>query len=280
MKITDFAKEHPTAFECEHHSLYRYMPVISPKTKDSRYLKHLLTDGLLHLSDPSTFNDPFECRPHFLIEDDNKTMHIEHLVKVAKNSAIKKNDTNFNEEKAFFKAIELVSNPENYQRFISDCLLPAFQSYRICCFTPSAKDLLFWSLYADSHKGICIEFDSTYPPMNSARKVKYTDKYPAPIYPFTSDAASVVPVLTKSKQWEREEEFRITTLKHNPLIQSGSSSVALEKGSLKSVILGACISDEDKETAIAIARASKFNPKIFQTKLSETKFELDFDEIK
>ncbi len=35
-----------------------------------------------------------------------------------------------------------------------------------------------WSHYADSHKGICLEFDTSFEPFNKSRQVKYGNKIP------------------------------------------------------------------------------------------------------
>lgn len=279
MNINDFKIAHPSAVECGHSSLYRFMPIVSDETKDARYLECLLTDGYLFLSTPSMFNDPFECKPHFSMSNTNVPELRRYLLIEARKSA-RRNRTKFNSDVANKIATQFITDHDAVDNLINKSLIEVFQESRICCFSPNRDNLLFWSHYAKSHKGICIEFDCAYPPMNGARKVKYTDTYPSVVYPFPSELDSVVPVLTKSKEWEYEQEFRIALRENNPQFVIGTKYLNLDEGAIKSVTLGACISDEDKETAIKIARESKFTPKIFQAKLSKSKFELVFEEIK
>lgn len=279
MRKIDFDIDHPLAIKRGYKSLYRFMPVVSDVTKDASYLECLLIDGLLFLSAPSMFNDPFECKPHFSMSQNSAPALRKHLLTQARKSA-RRNNIKFNSAAASKTATDLLGDHEVANNLINHAILKVFRDIRICCFSPNRENLLFWSHYAKSHQGVCIEFDCSYAPMNGARKVKYTETYPSVIYPFPSELDSVVPILTKSKEWSYEEEFRISLRENNPLFVSGTNYLNLDKGAIKSVTLGACISDEDKDTVMKIANESKFTPKVFQSKLSTSKFGLVFEEIK
>ena len=49
---------------------------------------------------------------------------------------------------------------------------------RIYCLTPIPNNILMWSHYADNHKGICLEFDTSIRLFGTAREVDYRETYP------------------------------------------------------------------------------------------------------
>lgn len=102
-------------------------------------------------------------------------------------------------------------------------------------------DELLWAHYADSHKGLCIEYDLNKlieftKTQNHIIPVKYSTSPPHILLADITDIASSNEVLlqkmlgTKSKRWEHEKEIRIVTS------QSGSHSY--DYRAVKSIYFG------------------------------------------
>ena len=76
--------------------------------------------------------------------------------------------------------------------------------------TESADDILMWSHYADSHRGVCLRFSTEIGFFKDAQQVVYQDE--RPVVNLIRDTPHVYQrkaVLYKSCHWEYEEEWRI-----------------------------------------------------------------------
>src|SRR6185437_6477137 len=81
----------------------------------------------------------------------------------------------------------------------------------ILCLSAKCNDLLMWSHYANGHRGLCLEFEaSDYTPFfGAALPVKYRDDRPTFDPDGTQWQRVESAVLTKSKGWSYEEEWRV-----------------------------------------------------------------------
>jgi len=136
-----------------------------------------------------------------------------------------------------------------------------FESFRnskgICCFSECPKNTVMWSHYADSHRGICVGFDTQSDPnWNNAVKVTYSDDIPvfrlSPPYRATRDHLRYQQ--TKSSMWAHEKEWRfIRTASDESPRQRQLPAAAISR-----IILGSKISTDDRNRVIQIAsRAAK-----------------------
>ena len=71
----------------------------------------------------------------------------------------------------------------------------------ILCLTESPDNMLMWSHYADCHRGVCFEFDTSYEPFANAAEVRYQITCPGLDYQEI--------VFTKLADWQYEHEWRI-----------------------------------------------------------------------
>lgn len=91
------------------------------------------------------------------------------------------------------------------------------ESIGVLALTEKPDNLLMWAHYAQNHKGFVIEFDSDHQyfhqqlspsdELRHIRKVRYSNKRPNIRLSTFEDAADIF--LTKSKEWEYEQEWRI-----------------------------------------------------------------------
>ena len=247
------------------------MPISAGNTK---FVEHLFLEKKLYHSLSNAFNDPFEGKPHFSMEaKGNKPKAIkEHLIKVARDNGMNKKD-----------ATTLITNslkdPNFIPNSISEATNKTFNELRICSFTTDKDNLLFWSHYANSHKGICIEFDASIMPIAFAYKVEYSEKYPQITYPIPPDERAFKPALVKAKAWEYENEYRTMFIPNVIRLPSDGESLFLDSSTITNVYIGSEISDIDKQAMLDIIKKSDFNPAIWQASLSGNSFDLEFRQL-
>ncbi|MCF8719187.1 DUF2971 domain-containing protein [Nitrospina gracilis] len=267
-----FSESHPFPDKCGISSLFRFYKIDLDRVE---HLEYLFIKRKLYHSLPSQFNDPFECKPHFnWPEDVNEIENLrQHLIKVAVEHGCDEKEA----EEIVSKEME---DSENFQKIIFDTIHRIFAEVRICCFTSRKENLLFWSHYADAHKGFCVEFDATKGPISSAFKVQYVKEYPKVIYPPSNDASDLKPLLVKSEIWNYEEEFRsllVSWAKIQP--PNDGESLILNGDEIKNVYLGAQISKEHKVVILDLIKQGGFNPGIWATKLGKSTFSLEFERV-
>lgn len=74
-------------------------------------------------------------------------------------------------------------------------------SYYICSLSKTATSSPMWALYADEHKGCCIELEVT-SKLWEKEDVKYSERMPT-----VFDDVKVI-ITTKSKEWQHQQEVR------------------------------------------------------------------------
>lgn len=140
----------------------------------------------------------------------------------------------------------------------------------VFCVSTKCDDILMWSHYADSHRGVCLEFDGgELSLMADAQKVFYSANR-LPINPYEDSQMEMMEkaLLTKSKHWTYEAEWRICRYEQGP----GTGTFLPEN--LTGIILGALASRKTEET-IRRWVAQRTNPvKVYRATASNKKFEL------
>ena len=272
-QIEEFKLKHPWPNEVGHSSLFKFMPI---NAKKPEYIEHLFLHMMLYHSLAHDFNDPFEGRPQFTLDGKvncaNKIR--KHLEQVTRQQE------GFTSKSSKELVRQNMKDPNFLPKTMKLATEAVFNVLRITCFTTSKDNLLFWSHYANSHKGFCVEFDARFLPISNAYKVDYSNAYPNVEYPTPQDFRAFKPALVKSEAWDYENEFRSVFLPgvSNELNDDGES-LAIESGCITNVYLGARISQEDQDKLLDIIARSDFDPKIWKTSLSDSSYELVFTEL-
>ena len=155
------------------------------------------------------------------------------------------------------------------------------------CFTQSPTDILMWSYYADKHTGVCVEYDFSklFSSCSNAFlfPVCYSENRPLldmqKVYdPITQQIRNdrmveVFPSImrswiTKSKEWEREKEWRLITF---PIKNDSERLVKLPIASR--IITGINITDENYRLVADIAK-EKGIP-IHRTRLKNDQYKIE-----
>ena len=171
---------------------------------------------------------------------------------------------------------------EDIQRLIDemDCKLAEKMKnlFLVGCLCTSYKNRLMWSHYADSHKGFCIEYDFSEPEDEVLSKIPLPVFYSEnrPLVPWKaaidnsvenmeeSYAEIMMGLLTKDKEWEYENEWRIL------IGTTEDSELAMPKVSC--IYLGASIEKENRDKIVAIAK--KQNIPVKQMKVDRGAYDL------
>ena len=270
-EIKEFKRTHPHPDEAGQKSLFRF----SKATSKLEYLRSLLVDGKLYHSLPSQFNDPFEAKPHFRWPTSGRKVREirKHLMKVARRQGKSRKEG----EAIVAKAMRTKDTVFNS---IYTSARETYSRVRICCFTSSKENLLFWAHYADSHKGFSVEYDASVLPISYAFRLKYSNEYPEIEYPPTSDSRALRPLLIKSDHWAYEQEFRtIFVPEADRQPANDGQSLILSGNEITNIYFGALMEERHQEKILALLKEGPFRPGIWQAKLSEFAFELQFEPL-
>lgn len=154
--------------------LYKYRPF-------SVFCLRLLTHGEVSYSDPRSFNDPLDCDPTLEVDIGRSAM--EHLC-----YAFFRRTQTEDEATAKINNLRYVSseygdfrtNPEAEDylkrllaREIKDELDQELGARGVLSLSEHWDSALMWSHYADNHRGVCIEFDTTELPHPHLLPVNY-----------------------------------------------------------------------------------------------------------
>jgi len=227
--------------------LYKFKAVNLEKP---HILEDIIVNSRLYLSSPESFNDPFDMKPRVSVEGDLSSL----LTKInslpapspqAKQDAIRKAQAIWNEQ-----GWPGISNEFRIQESAEGL----FRGTGVFCFSTfciasedstasresGPRNNLMWSHYADSHRGVCLQFQVFNYPLILRRlvRVTYSDSFPTInwISP-TFEQECLYAATNKHSHWSYETEWRHIQL------NSAGSYLHFEPSFLSGIILGAKISE-------------------------------------
>lgn len=225
--------------------LYQYRSINGDS--DFRYLSNLLKFGQMKFTNPSSFNDPFDCCPTLLLDDYNQdTPH---------------------------ELGEIIN--KQYQDALSII-------HGIVCLSKSRNNMLMWSHYGDQHKGVCVAFDfnilNSQSPKNDLgnslyhiTKVDYSATRP--------DATTNAQFKQKASMWAYENEYRLISVKSKGCPAWGPSIWNVPVEAIKEIIIGARVELETQNKIIELVHSSNITIKIKKALLHNQKYKLVIKDI-
>lgn len=178
-------------------------------------------------------------------------------------------------EKAKIIADVIMSDPQKACKTVSDAIEKQMNNTGILCLTPHNDNLLMWAHYADSHKGVCIEYDLQ-TDINAfcfPKKVEYSDDYMRFNYVKNHEHVTDC-IFHKSSAWSYEDEYRIVRL--------GQVREAVEINSLaiKSICFGCkCPLPDINEIKTIIKEKGWTHIQLKQACVDDSAFKLHFQDI-
>ncbi len=177
-----------------------------------KHLADTLSRQRVHVSNPSNFNDPWDCYPCFdTTQSDNAEYRARCIEFMRTNFLL----PNLSDSDRRMYERRLHEDPNLFVKtlqteFRDELRSTVVNRWRVYCLTPKADMPLMWSHYSSNHRGICLEFDTSEPHFGRAVKVEYKKTLPAIDISgeANGEAASRV-LITKSPDWYYESEYRI-----------------------------------------------------------------------
>jgi hypothetical protein len=235
--------------------LYKYQP-------PSVQALTSLSAGKLWFSTPSKFNDPFDCA----LEASLATLSDQDC-----NAITRRLFPNMNIENPHV----LNTVRQQLSETIPQLVLEARNKVRgVCCFTEIVDDLLMWGHYADSHRGFCLEFDTTLEPITKAKPVNYSYSFPnLDIGKIANGEHEQVLdlVLTKAACWQYEKEWRV-------LHEEGDKIFGYERKALTGVFFGARMPQEQR--LMVASFLSKTTTELYNMRLNKSHFKLEAEPLR
>lgn len=222
----------PKMIESTVTSLFRYQPFKLDR------LHTIIVKSKISLSSPSLFNDPWDCRIWYDPDMDKPgriDSAIDFYVTSTRNQRKDIPEDEIQRRVAYFRKNPQVLS-DGVKKISEAMQKDIFDRYRVCCFSARPDSELMWAHYSDSHRGVCLEFDSTNAFFQNAYKVTYLESYPVLDIGDHRELEELTYVLTKSEAWKYEGEYRLISLESDSKLSV--STLDIPTNSLKSVIVG------------------------------------------
>lgn len=190
--------------------LYWYRSLAGERKK---WAEETVVESKIYLAAPMSYNDPFEFRCRFSFEAPR-----EDKVKFFKSKFIEIHG--LGEAEAERKA-QMMADPglmsiREHEAHMEGVITTddLRRTTGVLSLTELDRHPLMWAHYADAHRGICLEFDTTVAPgtnpLAAALKVDYQAEFPVMRFFYDSDEQRVnAAALTKSGHWRYEKEWRV-----------------------------------------------------------------------
>lgn len=252
---------------------------------NNKYHKRALINNELYLSAPSDFNDPFDCRITKNHHSLNSKEKIEKYIEkgISDNlEYLKAKGRDIESEKQQLRT--RLQNLDEYQKEHEEINTEYTDRYLgVLSLSRRWNSILMWSHYGDFHKGYCIGFDEK-KLRNSGffgkgGNVSYTTELPFidPIEDEDIVKTSFYQTHYKAKDWEYEEEYRLTKLFFDKPDEEPNRLIKIPEDCLREVIIGLKTPDEHK--AEIIAECKKRNIDVYQAIKEHYKFKIKRESI-
>jgi len=184
----------------------------------------MLTEAELFYAAPFNFNDPMDCNPTLTIDISSRQMLVLLKTMLIPNVGIEKTRDTIarNKKQASFFADEGIGASEYFSRIFGGDILTELKSelgsIGVLSLSAVWDSPAMWSYYADEHRGLCIEYDTTDHTHRQIGKVSYSaprainlsDVY---AWKVKGDLNALELIkqtyyYAKSSQWSHEREWR------------------------------------------------------------------------
>jgi hypothetical protein len=233
------------------------------------WLERTICHDEIYVGTSEQFNDPFDCSPIFDMD------YTEADLRALASRVISKNRPEIGATEIQNAIESFIRTASGFNREEANEHLRLAHETRVkagtgvYCIADKPDNLLMWSHYADSHRGVCLGFDPERFPFDVAQQVTYSLERERVLPSDDHDEKLRKALLCKSKDWEYESEWRIV----DPFHPTGSRRI--HPRALQSIILGALISDQNKQQVLAWSGTRTYQPKIFQAHISTEKFAVE-----
>ncbi len=234
--------------------LYKFFPI-------NDYFIDEVKNSYIWFSKPPDFNDPFDGSITLQWKATTEQYEV-YLTKIAIGR--------MSEEKIKESSRRMSQNPEVAKAHLQDLVSKVMDRIGVTCLSEINDNILMWSHYANSHKGVCIQFDlgKMVSDDHILVRINYDDNYPLHNFITQGDnptGLSKAVIGTKSSLWSYEREFR--------LISGVIGRNSIQRDSVTQVIFG-CRSTEER-MIIDLFNSNGYRPSYLKTYKKDSEFGLD-----
>ena len=237
-----------------------------------QYTLDIIENCRLYWPSPLDFNDPFDCSPAHEYRGTLKQK-----IASANRSAEILGMGKSRKERRQMRMKALKRKPSEITDIMKQSSRNLMANISVCSLSKVHNNILMWSHYADSHSGICVGFEPSEAAIDflCAFEVIYMEKRPLInlIEKIKGEDALNDILLTKSKLWEYESEWRMIDQ------QKEKGTRLFPSKPLKEIYLGCRISSQNKSNVLNSVIKSPTKPKIWQAIESKDEFGLEFTEL-
>jgi hypothetical protein len=255
-------------------SLYHYQDFDLRNTDDHLgRLTDILKNHRIWCSNPSRFNDPWDCKPYFdpaLLDDpQTRAATAEQLISTRQGGPeLNHIDEKLRHDSEYLKAA--------MHRFSAELVDFIGTRWGVYCLSLDPCLTLMWSHYARNHNGICLEFAVQNTKFHIAKQVRYQKEYPKLLLHVAEARLAMLTV--KSDDWQYEKEFRLicprfTDVTASPLIMDGNY-LPIGTNDLTSIILGCQLERDSKAAITELVGQHAPHVKVRQAKRAPNKYRL------
>jgi hypothetical protein len=256
-------------------------PTVLYKYKDisgcgMSHFEDLLSSNRLWYSSPNDFNDPFDCRCVYDVNNTRESIVNRLVSYLMQRNGMSELDARNEAER------EVSTGPQGVKVWQEDRIkLLSLQAANtgILCLTSSHQDFLMWTHYAGRHTGICIQFrisdqsdEGQLGFIAKAMRVEYSERCPI-INLVAEESTEVVrkAFLTKAECFRHEQEWRQVRYGE----RSGMKDVP--RGIVGAVILGCQIERKDRDRVVELCAAYESDIEIVAATLNPERYALAFE---
>lgn len=265
------------------------------------YARSMIELGQVYFVAPSKLNDPFD----FAIEptpprNANYKARKDYLIK----GYIRESGGKLGKKKAKEMARKKLKESRgklyfenNYEDFLDIISRNRDENFGVLSLTEDCLNLLMWSHYADSHKGICVGIkvsalgDRRIPDSSDWRvlaglhKMEYVSQYPETDVGKTDSFLDIVDkqLSTKCEEWKYEKEWRgLMMTRGKPFCEKLLDSdriMNLGPDAIERVVLGKRTPDVVAKEISELIRGSNERPQLFRAERKYDSFKLYLEKV-
>ncbi|MEY3498586.1 MAG: hypothetical protein RL308_255 [Bacteroidota bacterium] len=253
--------------------LYKYRNFT--ETSKKRTLE-IINKQELFFAGIESFNDPFDGKVHLRF-DGKRNEIIAAQTRTQYTMNLKKEDKY---EGITFEAAHKLVSENVTEEFISnrteiEARIERIQKIHnqkgVLALSSKNDNILMWSHYTFNHKGVCFGFEFDADPIPKPKRVKYQTHYDDIWGWLYTDEEIVDRILySKSVDWEYEDEHRI--------VVDAIRAETFLPDSLKEIVFGTKMSQEDKLEIINECEKSGLSPEFKQAVLDVELFKINIEE--
>lgn len=242
--------------------LYKYLACPDGDKKRMEWVRHIIVDHNFFFASRRSFNDPFDC----VIPD--LTQIPGTFLKRFVEEFVDRRFSDASESEKLQMITKLMS--VNALEDIRSGLQDEVDKAGIVCFSKVRDDILMWAHYANKHKGLCLEFDGSSNCIffGEAQPVEYEEYTPIPLQE-DSNRQVTRAILTKSKHWSYEREYRI----FRPGVAGHKLNYPVEL--LTGIIFGCLMPEKVRESVKQWVEQGGCRVAFFEARLKMAEFGLD-----